>query len=326
LFGNGYFQIKYAKATDVAEQIKKILSDRGDVTAEPRTNQVIVKDVAKVIREVRELIQRIDQPTKQVLIEARIVEVRTSYVRDLGIRWSGAGWRVSEHTFTGFSPSTTFSMEESPITEANKRVNISIDPGAIVDLGVAGNTRLGFTFGRVTRKSALLLDVQLSALQSQGVARIISTPRVLVEDNQDAEIEQGYDIPYLERTSEGTISTAFKKATLRLKVTPHVTPDNRITLEVELEKNNPDFGRQVNGVPSIVTRRAKSRVIVENGETLVIGGIIEKSESRSQNKVPGLAEVPVVGNLFKNSQRNYSNSELLVFITPRIVSSDIKGL
>jgi len=325
-----YFQVNYARARDVAEQIKKILSDRGDVTYEERTNQVIVKDVPKVIREARELINRIDQPTKQVLIEARIVEIQDSYEHRLGIRWSGAGWRLSQHTFTGISPQTGLSLDNdlsAPQATGIQpgTVNIGIDPGAIVDLGVAGTSRLGFTFGHVSHESALFLDVQLSALENEGVARIISTPRIITEDNQEAEIKQGFRIPYLRQTQDG-ISTEFVDAALRLKVVPHVTPDNRITLELEIEKNAPDFGRQVNGVPSIVTRYAKTRVIVQNGDTVVIGGIIERNLSKSSDRVPGLSRVPGAGELFKNRQRSFSRNELIVFITPRIVSSDISGL
>ncbi|MBX6423653.1 type IV pilus secretin PilQ [Thermosulfurimonas sp. F29] len=326
-----YFQVNYARAKDVAEQIKKILSDRGDVTYEERTNQVIVKDVPKVIREARELINRIDQPTKQVLIEARIVEVQDNYEHRLGIRWSGAGWRLSQHTFTGISPQTGLSLDNdlsaSQATGVQPgTVNIGIDPGAIVDLGVAGTSRLGFTFGHVSHESALFLDVQLSALESEGVARVISAPRVITEDNQEAEIKQGFRIPYLKLNEQGVATTEFMDATLRLKVVPHVTPDNRITLELEIEKNAPDFSRQVNGVPSIVTRYAKTRVIVQNGDTVVIGGIIERNLSNASNKVPGLSRIPGAGELFKNRQRSFSKNELIVFITPRIVSSDISGL
>lgn len=325
-----YFQINYAKAQDVAEQIKKILSDRGEVTYEERTNQVILKDVPKVIREARELIERIDQPTKQVLIEARIVEIQDNYEHKLGIRWAGAGWRLSQHTFTGVSPQTNLGLDSDlsapQVTGIQPgTVNIGIDPGAIVDLGVAGTSRLGFTFGHVSHESALFLDVQLSALESEGVARIISSPRVITEDHQEAEIKQGFRIPYLRQTQDG-ISTEFVDAALRLKVVPHVTPDNRITLELEIEKNAPDFGRQVNGVPSIVTRYAKTRVIVQNGDTVVIGGIIERNLSKSSDRVPGLSRVPGAGELFKNRQRAFSKNELIVFITPRIVSVDITGV
>ncbi len=319
-----YLQVNYAKAENVAKQIEKILSPRGEVTYEERTNQVILKDVPKVIREAKELLDRLDQPTKQVLIEARIVEIQDSYEHKLGIRWSGAGWRISEHTFTGLTPSTEFTIEESEWTEATQ-IKIGIDPGAIVDLGVAGTSRLGFTFGHVSSSSVVLLDVQLSALESEGVARIISAPRVITEDHQSAEIKQGFRIPYLRQTQDG-ISTEFVDAALKLKVTPHVTPDNRINLELEIEKNAPDFGRQVNGVPSIVTRYAKTRVFVQNGETVVIGGIIERNLSRSQDKVPGLGNLPGAGELFKNRQRSFAKNELIVFITPRIVSTDVKDL
>ena len=325
-----YLQVNYAKAEDVAQQIQKILSDRGEVTYEERTNQIILKDVPKVIREARKLIERIDQPTKQVLIEARIVEIQDSYEHRLGIRWSGAGWRLSQHTFTGVSPQTNLSLD-SDISAAQASgmgsgtVNVGIDPGAIVDLGVAGTSRLGFTFGHVSSSSALFLDVQLSALENQGVARIISAPRVITEDNEEAEIKQGFRIPYLRQTQDG-ISTEFVDAALRLKVVPHVTPDNRITLDLEIEKNAPDFGRQVNGVPSIVTRYAKTRVIVQNGDTVVIGGIIERNLAHSTGEVPGLSKVPGVGELFKNRRNSFSKNELIVFITPRIVSADVAGV
>lgn len=325
-----YLQVNYAKAKDVAQQIQKILSDRGEVTYEERTNQIILKDVPKVIREARKLIERIDQPTKQVLIEARIVEIQDSYEHRLGIRWSGAGWRLSQHTFTGVSPQTNLSLD-SDISAAQASgmgsgtVNVGIDPGAIVDLGVAGTSRLGFTFGHVSSSSALFLDVQLSALENQGVARIISAPRVITEDNEEAEIKQGFRIPYLRQTQDG-ISTEFVDAALRLKVVPHVTPDNRITLDLEIEKNAPDFGRQVNGVPSIVTRYAKTRVIVQNGDTVVIGGIIERNLAHSTGEVPGLSKVPGVGELFKNRRNSFSKNELIVFITPRIVSADVAGV
>ncbi|OAQ21358.1 type IV pilus secretin PilQ [Thermosulfurimonas dismutans] len=319
-----YLQVNYSKAENISKQIEKILSPRGEVTYEERTNQIILKDVHKVIKEAKELIRKLDQPTKQVLIEARIIEVQDSYEHKLGIRWSGAGWRLSQHTFTGITPSSDFSIKDGSGTNPGDIV-IGIDPGAIVDLGVAGTSRLGFTFGHVSKDSVLLLDAQLSALESEGVARIISAPRVITEDHQEAEIKQGFRIPYLRQTQDG-ISTEFVDAALRLKVTPHVTPDNRINLELEIEKNAPDFGRQVNGVPSIVTRYAKTRVFVQNGETVVIGGIIERDFSRSNDKVPGLSDIPGAGELFKNRLRSFSKNELIVFITPRIVTSDVVDL
>lgn len=319
-----YLQVNYSKAENISKQIEKILSPRGEVTYEERTNQIILKDVPKVIKEAKELIRKLDQPTKQVLIEARIIEVQDSYEHKLGIRWSGAGWRLSQHTFTGITPSSDFSIKDGSGTNPGNIV-IGIDPGAIVDLGVAGTSRLGFTFGHLSKDSVLLLDIQLSALESEGVARIISAPRVITEDHQEAEIKQGFRIPYLRQTQDG-ISTEFVDAALRLKVTPHVTPDNRINLELEIEKNAPDFGRQVNGVPSIVTRYAKTRVFVQNGETVVIGGIIERDFSRSNDKVPGLSDIPGAGKLFKNRLRSFSKNELIVFITPRIVTSDVVDL
>lgn len=317
-----YLQINYAKAKTIAKQIEKILSPRGEVTYEERTNQVILKDVPKVIKEARVLVSQLDQPTKQVFIEAKIIEIRKNYEKRLGIRWQGAGWRMTQHTFTGLTPESQFTIEEGEGTEPGT-IKINIDPGAIVDLGVPYNSRLGFTFGRVTKNSVLLLDIQLSALEKEGVARVISAPRIITEDHQEAEIKQGFKIPYLRQTQDG-ISTEFIDAALKLKVTPHVTPDNRINLEIEIEKNAPDFGQQVRGVPSIVTRYAKTRVFVTNGETIVIGGIIEKNLSNSSDKVPGLSSLPGVGGLFKNRNRLEDQTELMVFITPRIVAVNLK--
>ena len=319
-----YLQVNYSKAEDIAKQIEKILSPRGEVTYEERTNQIILKDVSKVIQEAKELIRTLDKPTKQVLIEARIIEIQNTYEHRLGIRWSGAGWRLSEHTFTGITPESEFSIRGGVGTNPGE-VSIGIDPGAIVDLGVAGTSRLGFTFGHLSQDSVLLLDVQLSALENQGVARIISAPKIITEDHQEAEIKQGFRIPYLRQTQDG-ISTEFIDVALRLKVIPHITPDNRINLELEIEKNAPDFSRQVNGVPSVVTRYAKTRVFVKNGETLVIGGIIERNVSKSHDKVPGLSDIPITGELFKNRSHSFSKNELIVFITPRIVTSDVEDL
>jgi len=329
-----YLQIHYAKAADLVKQIESLLTDRGSVTFDERTNKVILKDVPAVIKKAEDLIAQLDEPVKQVLIEARIVEITNNLERRLGIKWSGAAWKVTQHTFSGITPGTEITsgeeLGETPTAitpgTALTQPKFFIPGMAVVDLGVSSpTTTLGFTLGRLSTHSAMLLDVQLSAMEEEGLARIISTPHIITMDHLEAEIKQGFQIPYLKQTQDG-ISTEFIDAGLTLKVIPHVTPDNRITLEIETEKSAPDFSNTVNGVPTIITRSAKSQVLVENGETIVIGGIMTENLSESHGKVPGLGDLPGIGNLFKNKEYQKDKSELLIFITARVVTADVKDI
>jgi len=325
------FQLKYVKGDVIVNKIKEIITGDGKITFEPNSNIIIVKDTEKNLAEIEKIIKEIDKPTKQVLIEARIVEIQDSYVHRLGVRWGGTAYKGTEHTIFGIGKTPSITTTPTTYTyqggygPGNSTISVGFPSGALVDLGTAGSTNLGFAFGHIG-KSVILLDVELSALEQQGVARIFARPKILTLDNQDAEIKQGYKIPYLQLTQYGVATTQFIEAVLRLKVTPHVTPDNRINLDIEVEKSTPDWGRVVNNVPALLTRFAKTRVLINNGETLVIGGIKTNDLGENLEGVPGLSSVPGVGELFKKREKTADKTELMVFITPKVVSVEIPGV
>jgi type IV pilus assembly protein PilQ len=325
------FQLKYVKGDTIVSKLKEIVTGDGKITFEPNSNVLIVKDTEKNLKEIETIIKEIDKPTKQVLIEARVVEIMDTYTHKLGIRWGGSAWKTTQHTIIGVGRQPNMSTLDNSysypggFTPGNGTGSVSFSPSGIVDLGVAGSTNIGFAFGHVG-KSVLLLDAELSALESEGVARVFATPKVLTLDNQPAEIKQGYKIPYLQLTQYGVATTQFMEAVLRLKVTPHVTPDNRINLDIEIEKSTPDWGRVVNGVPALMTRSATTKTLVNNGETIVIGGIKTSDLGDNVDQVPGLGKIPGVGEAFKKKERTLAKTELIVFITPKIITVEIPGV
>lgn len=325
------FQLKYVKGDIIVSKIKEIVTGDGKITFEPNSNILIVKDTEKNLQEIERIIKEVDKPTKQVLIEARIVEIQDQYAHRLGIRWGGSAYRGSEHTIFGVGRAPSATTGANTYTypggsgPGNSTVSITFPAGTLVDLGTAGTSNIGFAFGHIG-KSVLLLDAELSAMESKGLARIFARPKILTLDNQDAEIKQGYKIPYLQLTQYGVATTQFIDAVLRLKVTPHVTPDNRISLDVEIEKSTPDWGRVVNNVPALITRTAKTKVLINSGETLIIGGIKTNDIGDSLDSVPGLSSIPGAGELFKRKEKTSDRTELMVFITPRVVSVEIPGV
>jgi len=325
------FQLKYIKGDMIVGKIKEIVTGDGKITFDPTLNILIVKDTEKNLAEIEKIIKEIDKPTKQVLIEARIVEIQDSYVHRLGVRWGGTAYKGTEHTIFGIGRTPSITTNPTTYTyhggggPGNSAINMGFPSETLVDLGTAGSTNLGFAFGHIG-KSVILLDVELSALEQQGVARIFARPKILTLDNQDAEIKQGYKIPYLQLTQYGVATTQFIEAGLRLKVIPHVTPDNRINLDIEVEKSTPDWGRMVNNVPALLTRFAKTRVLINSGETLVIGGIKTNDLGENIERVPGLSGVSGVGELFKKREKTADKTELMIFITPKVVSVEIPGV
>ncbi len=306
--------------------INTLLTKRGSVSCDARTNTLIVKDTESAIQAVKELVAKLDIPTKQVLIEARIVEANTNFTRNLGVQWYGGYYKTNNKTNFRISPST-----QLPVGKAGRPsdgiYDTSAPPfGPIVDLGVASTSSLGFALGYITKTSALLLDVHLSAMEQQGLGRIVSAPRIITRDNGEALIRQGYKVPYLELTSEGTATTKFIDADLTLKVVPHILPNNEIRLEINIDKSEPDWAKQVNGVPAILTRTAQTFLRVPNGGTVVIGGLKIAKKQESYDRVPGLSKIPAVGNLFKNSQKNSEEQELVIFITAKVVSSAVEDI
>jgi type IV pilus assembly protein PilQ len=297
--------VHYTAAADMIETLAKgdakFLSTRGHISADSRTNTLIIQDIDQVVALVKEL----DTPTPQVIIEARIVQVKPSFNRDLGIQWGGG--------FTHFGNSSTISVNGAENSGALPDIAVNLPAtGSVGTLGA-----VGVSFGRLIG-SPISLDLRLSAGQSRGLTKIVSTPKVTVLDNQTAKIEQGESIPFQTVSQSGT-QTVFQDANLSLEVTPHITGDGKVAMKIKVAKNLPGETRSSAG-PSILRREANTNVLLADGETTVIGGIYEHTTVDTKNSVPFLSKVPLLGLLFKNASTRDDVEELLVFITPRIAS------
>jgi type IV pilus assembly protein PilQ len=281
-------------------------SDRGTVSVDTRTNTLIIRDVARMHEEYEKVIKELDEPTRQVSIEAKLVEVGKNFTQELGIQWgftytptpqseiSGTGLAAGDGFFTG-----------NPLV---------INLPAAVQAGSGG--ALGF--GYISADNLRALDIQLSAMESSGEGKIVSNPKIITLDNQEASIQQGQKIPYQTVSAEGT-QTQFVNATLELNVTPHVTPHGTIVMEIETKNNQADFAQEVQGVPTIDTNEAQSQVLIKDGDTLVMGGIFRTRMSDSISTLPFLGRIPILRWLFTKNNNQEEISELLIFITPRII-------
>ena len=301
------YPINYAEVKDMEKAIKdaKILSKRGFVSYDERTSSLIIKDVEEKQEGHKIFIEELDRATPQVGIEARIVEVTTNFTRELGIQW-GVLWKPSPQTTVGGS-----SLTESAGSSGNP---LLVNLPAAVGIGAGG--ALGF--GYIAAQDLRALDIQLSAMENSGNGKIISNPRIITLDNEEATIQQGKKIPYQTVSAEGT-QTQFVDASLELTVTPHITPHGTIVMDIETKKNEADFSQTVGGVPTIDTNEAKSRVLINDGDTLVMGGVFKTAVAKSEAYVPVLGKIPILGWLFKTKKDVDTTSELLIFITPRIV-------
>ncbi len=303
------YPINFADVKKVEKIIKdaKIMTKRGYVSYDERTSSVIIKDVETMHPEFAKLIKSIDLPTPQVNIEAKIVEVTTNFTKDLGIQW-GILWQPPDSRTTIGGPSIPGGIG------FNAGNPLMVDLPAAVQAGSGGAIGIGY----ISASNTFTLDLQLSAMENSGNGRIISNPRITTSDNQEATIQQGKKIPYQSVSAEGT-KTEFVDANLELTVTPHITPDGTIVMEIQVTKNEADFSQTVGGVPTIDTKEAETQVLIGNGDTLVIGGIFKTNITESHAGVPGLSKIPLLGWLFKKKQDTNTTSELLIFITPRIV-------
>lgn len=308
------FPISYAEVSEVETAVKnsKILTSRGSMNVDKRTSSMLVKDIASVFPQIENLLATLDRPTPQVLIEARIVEINTASTYDLGIQW-GLNY-LTTNTLTSLGGlSGVPALSAGPFTGKNFLVDFpakSVGP-------LAGS---GFSFGVINPSKTLGLDLQLSALETMGRGKVISNPRILTVDNGKAKILQGQSIPVRKLTTEGTISTEFKDVVLELNVVPHITPDNSISMQVELKKEDLDFTiPSVEGVPGTQKKEADTKVFIKDGETVVIGGMYKITTNDSVSGVPGLRNIPILGWLFKSDTKSTNTTELLIFITPRIV-------
>ncbi|HXS90927.1 MAG TPA: type IV pilus secretin PilQ [Steroidobacteraceae bacterium] len=325
-----YLQINYAKAGDLAALIKanqnnSLLSDRGSVAIDERTNTLLLQDTSERLSDIRRLVSTLDIPVRQVLIEARIVIVNDDYSRDLGVRFGanaafdhggsdGAGVIGANNPAGGVisrDPGTAVTPDGFPtdIPDSRYLVNLPVTNPA---------GRLALTL----LDSDYIVDLELSAAQAEGRGEIISSPRLITANQREATIEQGVEIPYQESSSSGATTTQFKKAVLSLKVTPQITPDNRVILDLTVAKDS--VGQLVASatggfVPSIDTREIVTQVLVNDGQTVVLGGILETERRDAERKVPWLGDIPVLGYLFKTTSKTDNKDELLIFVTPRIL-------
>jgi type IV pilus assembly protein PilQ len=328
-----FVQVNYAKANDLAALMRSsaensLLSERGSVSVDERTNTLLVQDTEERLADIRRMVAILDIPIRQVLIEARIVTVNDDYSKELGARFGvtyvddyGSGGLV---TTTGSSSGTgtivnsaldniqttgqPFPVEAPSITD---RFNVNLPV-----ISPAGKIALAFL------DNDYIVDLELSALQAEGRGEIISTPRVVTANQKEASIEQGVEIPYQESSSSGATTTQFKKAVLRLLVTPQITPDDRVIMDLQV--NQDSVGESVASatggfVPSIDTREVITQVLVNDGQTVVLGGIYETENREVINQVPVLGDIPFIGRLFKSTVNESNKSELLIFITPKIL-------
>ena len=316
-----FVQVNYAKASELALLMKStetsLLSDRGSVAVDERTNTLLVQDTADKLVEIRKLVSKLDIPVRQVLIESRVVIASDDFAKDLGVRF-GLSKRTrydGDHIFVGGGTleGTTKFDEDNPtgfLVPADKGLE-----GLIVDLPVQDPSgALGIAFGKL---GSHLVQLELSAMQAEGKGEIISSPRVLTSNQHEAYIESGVEIPYQEATSSGATNVEFKKAVLGLTVTPQITPDDRIIMDLSVHKDS--VGEVFLGVPSIDTKQVRTKVLVDNGETLVLGGIYEHTRLDEVEKVPVFGDLPGVGWMFKTTRTTNDKAELLIFVTPKLV-------
>jgi type IV pilus assembly protein PilQ len=306
------YPVNYADVDDIKKAINtaKILTKRGFISVDKRTSSVIIKDVEQKHKEYESLINALDEPTPQVSIDAKIVEVTTEFQKELGIQW-GMLWEPPDTrtTLQGVLP-----LSQGIGFNSGNPLMVNL-PAVEVGPGKGGSIGIGY----INASGLFALDLQLSAMESTGEGKVISNPKVTTSDNGEARIMQGKKIPYQTVSQEGT-QTEFMDAVLELTVTPHITPEGTIVLDLEAKKNEADFaGPQVLGVPTIDIKEIRTQVLIRNNDTLVIGGIFKNNAAKNLDAVPGFAEIPLIGRLFQHRKNVDKTDELLIFITPRIV-------
>ncbi len=318
-----FVQINYARSADIATLLKapenSLLSDRGNVSIDSRTNTLLVQDTAEKLAEIRKLVKRLDIPVRQVLIESRIVIAQDNFSRELGVRFGVTN--INNGTGESGSPNSDFvSGNLNAVTDAINGDPLNLDDTLQVNLPIpdpAGS--LGLALARLPL--GYLVELELSAAQAESRVEIVSTPRVITSNQTQARIERGVEIPYQEASSSGATSVSFKKAVLSLEVTPQITPDDRIFMDLMV--NNDNVGKVFNGIPSIDTRAIQTQVLVDNGQTVVLGGIYDTENIDASDNVPFFSEIPLLGRLFRRDATDQNKAELLIFITPKIISENL---
>jgi type IV pilus assembly protein PilQ len=321
--------VSYASAGEVSRRAKELLSERGSIAVDDRTNVMIVRDVAGNLNQIEELTRALDTQTPQVLVEARIVEATSRYSRDIGIQWggdasfspvtanpTGLAFPNSVGVVGGASDTNTPTAGLSPTQARVDNPNFAVNLPAAVGTGSGG--AIGFTFGSID--NTINLALRLSAAEASGMVRILSSPRVLTLDNRDARIAQGTLIPFSQVSAMG-VQTTFQEAKLQLLVRPHVTADGSVSMHVKINRDEPDYTQtSARGDPTILKREAETDLLVMDGHTAVIGGIYTRNTGRNIDQVPFFGDIPVLGLLFQRRRASDSRGELVIFLTPRIVN------
>ncbi|MCJ0764987.1 type IV pilus secretin PilQ [Variovorax sp. CYS-02] len=330
------FQLNYTRAADVAVQLRgtgaaaggassRILTSRGSVIAESRTNQLFVTDIASNLDQIQQLISKLDIAVRQVLIEARIVEASDTFGKSLGVKLGGTdqraqnggdgGYRLAGNNRVAFGTSYSNVVASSG---AGGSVDTTSNFVNLPAVGQNGYSPATFAVSIFNSAANRFLNLEISALEADGKGKVVSSPRVVTADQTKALIEQGTELPYQVATSSGATSIAFRKANLKLEVTPQITPEGNIILDLDVNKDS--VGQSTAAGFAINTKHIKTQVLVENGGTVVIGGIFELNETENETRVPILGDLPAVGNLFKSKSRTANKQEMLVFITPKMIA------
>ena len=314
-------QINYAKASEIVSllsQDKELISERGFISSDERTNTISVRETADKLEQIRKLIATWDVSVRQVLIEARIVRARSNIAEEMGIQWGGGGLDRSGSNLFRIGGSETTLTELSDIANGNGD-SITFPNALAVDLGVSrtNTSSLAIGFG----SDNYLIDMELSAFESDGKGEIVAQPKIVAANRQTAIIKSGEEIPYQEASSSGATSVSFKEAVLSLEVTPQITPDDKIIMDLKINQDN--RGEVTAGIPSIETNEVITQVLVGNGETVVLGGIFQSERSTTVTKTPFLGDIPYIGALFRKTQDIDERAELLIFITPKLLKDGV---
>ena len=318
-------QVNYAKASEFTKLLKtkdnSLLSERGSITVDERTNRLLIRDTVKNIDAITALVQQLDIPVRQVLIESRIVLATNDFSKELGVRFGVSNTQTNSNNEQIATSGNQFATDQlingTTLTSPN-RYNVNLPVTSLAaSAGSIGLALAKLPFGT-------LIDLELSAAQTEGRSETISSPRVITSDQSEATIETGTEIPYAEASSSGAATVSFKKAVLSLKVTPQITPDDRVIMDLVVSKDSPDFANLTAAGPPIKTQSVQTNVLVDNGETIVLGGVYEQTKAKSVQRVPFFGDIPLIGALFRSNFEQNNKSELLIFITPKLLKDDAK--
>lgn len=318
---NESIQVNYAKASDIAALLKNkdntLLSARGSVSVDERTNKLLIKDTDDNIAAIRKLVAQLDVPVRQVMIETRVVLATDNFSKELGVRFgvtkTGANLATGSNVATSGDLNATTQILNGQTITAPDRYNVNLPVTNMAS--TAGS--IGLAISRLPLGT--LVELELSAAQAEGQTEVISSPRVVTANQKEATIESGVEIPYQQSTSSGATSVTFKKAVLSLQVTPQITPADSIVMDLTVNKDSPDYANAVLGQPPINTQKVSTQVLVNNGETVVLGGIYEQNKQHQRNSIPFFGDLPIIGALFRSNYNTNQKSELLIFVTPKIM-------